>query len=184
MELTIYKRTAAKSDKKKLRLQKDIPAVLYGKGMENENIYVKGSEFDEILRKIKKGSLPTIVFSLKEGKHKHKAIIKDIQYHRTTYNIEHIDFLVLDDKVPVCVNVPIDYTGVNDCPGIKLGGVLRRVIRTLKVRCLPKDIPAEFYIDVSMLGMEESKRLSDIDLPKNVRPLGQMKEVAVAIAKR
>lgn len=184
MELTIYKRSKVGSDKKKIRLEKNIPAVLYGKGMENDYIYIKGSDFDEIMRKIKKGSLPTIVFTLKDGKHKHRALIKEIQYHRTTYNIEHIDFLALNDNVPICVNVPIDYTGVTECPGIKLGGVLRRVIRTLKVRCLPKDIPLEFFIDVSTLGMEESKRLSDIVVPKNIKALGQLNEVAVAIAKR
>ncbi len=184
MELTIFKRTTSGSEKKKIRLQKDIPAIIYGKGKNNETVYVKGSEFDEILRKIKKGSISTIVFTLKEGSHKYKALIKEIQYHRTTYAIEHIDFIVLDDKVPVQVKVPIDYTGVNDCPGIKLGGVLRRVIRTLTVKCLPKDIPQEFYIDVSSLNMEDSKRLSDIVIPANVKPIGQLKEVAVAISKR
>lgn len=184
MELTIFKRSTSRSEKKKIRLQKDIPAVLYGKDKENFFIYVKGSEFDEILRKIKKGNLSTTLFTLKEGSHKYKALIKEIQYHRTTYNIEHIDFLILDDKLPIKVKVPIEYTGVNECPGIKLGGVLRRVVRTLLVQCLPKDMPQEFYIDVSTLGMEESKRLSDIVLPKNIKPLGQLGEVAVAISKR
>ena len=161
----------------------DVPAVVYGLGRENETIYIKGEELQAFLRNLKSGLLATTVFELHEGKKVQKAIVKDIQYHRTTYAVEHIDFVALDSKQPVTVNVPIHVVGVAECPGIKLGGFLRQVLRSLKVRCLPKDIPSEFVIDVQTLNMGDSKRLCDIAIPESVRPMGRMNEVAIVIAK-
>jgi large subunit ribosomal protein L25 len=84
----------------------------------------------------------------------------------------------------VTVNVPIQILGLADCVGIKLGGFLRQVIRSLKVSCLPKHIPQEFELDVRDLNVGQSKRLSDIAIPGTARPIGRMSEVAVVIAKK
>jgi len=61
---------------------------------------------------------------------------------------------------------------------------LRQVARHVKVQCLPKDIPAEFSIDVRDLGIRQSKRMKDVELPAGVRPLASLEEVLVVIAKR
>jgi len=68
--------------------------------------------------------------------------------------------------------------------GVKLGGVVRAVIRHIKVRCLPKDIPDEFNLDVSALSINQSLKLSSINLPDTVKSLLDLNEVAVIIAKR
>ena len=71
-----------------------------------------------------------------------------------------------------------------DCVGIKLGGFLRQVIRSVKVRCLPKNIPQNFELDIRNLKMRQSKRLSDLVMPEGVTPLAATDEVVVVIAKR
>jgi large subunit ribosomal protein L25 len=96
----------------------------------------------------------------------------------------HIDFEILDDKIQINVNVPIEFTGVADCVGVKLGGVIRQVIRGLKVRCYPKDMPSSFQLDVQNMSMRDCKRLKDLDIPNTVRPLKALSEVVVVIAKR
>ncbi len=111
-------------------------------------------------------------------------ILKDIQYDPTNYSIIHLDFEELLDDVPVNVKVPIECTGVVDCTGVKLGGILRQVIRHLRVRCLPKDMPSFFQVDVKAMGIMDVKRLADLNIPQTVRPLADMNEVAVVIAKR
>ena len=185
MELSVFKRTSEKkSQTKKIRLNDGIPAVIYSMGKPDENIYVSKLEFNKILRRLKEDRLSVTVFTLKNGNKKQKALVKDIQYHYTTYDIIHLDFMALDDKKPIKVSVPIEYVGTDNCVGVKLGGVLRRVIRKLKVRCLPKDMPEEFSLDVTSLNMGQSLRLKDIAIPAKVRPIGRMDEVAVVIAKR
>ncbi len=186
MKLAIHKRNAGKKgENNKLRREGNIPAILYQDKGPGVPVQVKADEIKSVLRNIKAGLLSTTVFELAEaGSKSHKAIIKEIQYNVASYDVEHIDFALVSADKPVTVNVPIQMTGVADCAGVKLGGFLRQTIRTLKVSCLPKDIPQEFTVDVRDLGIGQSKKLSEIDLPSNVRPVGKMNEVAVIVGKK
>lgn len=185
MKLTAHKREdKRKSLVKEIRRNGDIPGVCYGLGYESQPIYVQGTELHGAIRKVEPNHLSTTVFKLHVDGKEHKAIVKDIQYNVTTYSIRHIDFLLLNSDKEINVNVPVAFSGAADCPGVKLGGTLRQVIRSVKVRCLPKNIPYEFLIDVSKMNSGDSKRLSDIDIPKDVRPLASMEEVAVLVTKQ
>jgi large subunit ribosomal protein L25 len=184
-KLTLHSRKdLKKSETNRIRREGDIPGVLYGQKGSNERIFLKGDELKAILRDTKNGPLATTLFELHEGKRVVKAIIKEIQYHPANYSILHIDFATIAEDRPVTVNVPIQVTGAAECAGIKLGGFLRQAIRTLKVTCLPKDMPQAFTLDVRELGVAQSKRLSDIEIPSSVKPRARMDEVAVVIAKK
>ncbi|MES2273913.1 MAG: 50S ribosomal protein L25 [Chlamydiota bacterium] len=184
MKLTVFDRKIGKkSDAKKVRREGNIPGILYGQE-DGQPIYLKGEEFQAILRNMKPGLLATTVFELHDGKKTFKAIVKDIQYHVVTYAVQHIDFALLSDDAFVTLNVPIQVLGLSECVGVKLGGFLRQVIRALKVRCLPKDIPQEFTVDVRDLNIAQSKTLADIAIPSSVRPMAKMSEIAVIIGKK
>lgn len=185
MKLNAHKRTNKKSnDNAALRRFGEIPAVLYKKNNANEIIALNADEFQAIIREIKPGQLATNVFDLIIDGKEIKAIVKGIQYHPTTYKIIHLDFQELTKDSTVKVNVPVSCVGISDCVGIKLGGFLRQVLRSVKVECSSDAIPKEFVVDVKDLGIRQTKRLSDLALPKNVKPLAAMNEVLVVIAKR
>lgn len=186
MQLNTFKREAEnKSHSKQLRRAGKIPAVLYGKKQKNQNISIELHEFEAILRLVKSGHLSTTQFELKtKDGASQKALVKEIQYHPTTYAPLHIDFQELVDDEPINVKIPIVFTGTADCRGVKEGGVIRQVIRSMRVRCLPKHMPAEFQLDVRNLGMRQKLRLRDIDLPEEVSSLADLKSVAVVIVKR
>lgn len=185
MKLKVSKRAGEKkSELTQLRFAGDIPAVVYNIGKPGDKITVNGSEFAAAIRSLKKGYLPTTIFELDvEGKSS-RAIVKDIQYHPTTYRVSHLDFQVLDDKKEVEVRVPVTFAGVADCVGVKLGGFVRQVIHHVKVRCLPKDIPADFTLDIRALEIGQSMRVGDIDMGEAIRSLVPAKEIIVVIAKR
>ena len=184
MKLNLAKRTdTKKGTTNRIRREENIPAILYGKGHQNQTATVKGVEFEEILRSLPAGRLPTSVFELTFDGASHKAVVKNIEYQQTTYRIQHIDFLILADDHAVSVNVPLEITGTADCPGLKLGGSLRQVLRTVPVSCLPRDIPSFIQVDIRDLNLEGAKKLSDLPIPSNVRPLMKLSEVAVVIAK-
>jgi hypothetical protein len=44
-------------------------------------------------------------------------------------------------------------------------------------------MPEVFFLDVSDLAMQQSRRLSELKWPEGVRPLDNLNEVAVVIAK-
>ncbi len=185
MELTVTKRIPGKkAETKKIRREGDIPAVVYSQGNKGEEIVVSGNAFKKILNQVQQGTLSTKVFTLLHGGKKTRAVLKDIQYNVVTYDVIHLDFEELHKDALVTVNVPILCTGTVDCAGVKLGGALRQVIRHVKVRCLPEHIPSHFEIDVREMGVEESRRLSDIEVPHEVRPLIDLKEIVVTISKR
>lgn len=185
MELTLAKREGIKkSDTKKIRREGNIPAIIYSQGKEGNVMVVDGPAMKKVLKKIVPGTLATTVFTLQgEGQGK-KAVVKDIQYNITTYDVIHLDFVELMDKVPVEVKVPVMLVGVNECAGVKQGGFLRQVIRAFKVRCLPKDIPSFIEVDVKDLGMLAAIKLADVKIPNNVRPLIDLNEVVVVVGKQ
>ena len=185
MKLTVHERKDLKKGATNtIRREGNIPGVLYGKGKENRNIVINGEELRAILRTLKSGLLSTTIFTIHDGKQNYRAIIKDIHYHVADYSILHIDLTLLEDHQPIAVNVPIVVVGSAECVGVKLGGFMRQVIRSMKVFCLPKNIPHEFILDIRELGITQSKRLSDIVLPADVRPLAKLHEIAVVIAKK
>ena len=185
MKLTVNIRAGKrKSDAKEIRRKGNIPAIFYAVGRPCEMLEVDGSEFRAALRHIKPGRLSTTKFQFNLGAKELRAIVKDIQYDPVSYEIIHLDFEELVDNAPVKVKIPILCTGMAECSGIKLGGFLRQVIRSIKVECLPDLIPAEFFIDVSGLSIRQSKRLRDLEIPAGVKPLAPMDEVLVVIAKR
>lgn len=185
MKLSVFPRTTGKkSEPKKNRREGHVPGVLYGIGQPNQNICVSNEELQAILRNMKAGLLATTIFELHEGQKKLKAIIKEVQYHPTSYAVTHIDFAMISDEKPVTVNVPIQAVGVADCPGVKLGGFLRQAIRSIKVKCLPKHIPQEFVVDVRDMNIGQAKTLSDLTIPDNVTPMAKMNEVVMVVAKK
>jgi len=187
MKLSAKTRTLLKkSETKKLRREGKVPAILYPikEGIPNQPLIIDRAEFDAILRKMKQGQLGTILFYLKIEEEEKKVIVKDIHYEPTTYLVWHIDFKEVDDHSLVRIKVPIQCVGVAECVGIKLGGFLRRTIRHMEVECLPQNIPQEFLVDVSQLGIKQSKRFSDIVLPQGIKSLVRHDEVVVVISKR
>jgi large subunit ribosomal protein L25 len=186
MKLQTVKRAAeSKSEVNRLRREGFIPAVLYVKGKSGETIAVKANEFNTYLRNVKPGHLPTTIFTLVDAdRRERRVVIKDIQYAITTYDVTHLDFEELVEDHKINIKVPIECVGQVDCLGIKLGGVLRQVIRHVRVRCLPRDLPTYFELDVRELGLKQSKRLSDLQIPKTVRPLVDLNEVVAVIVKR
>jgi large subunit ribosomal protein L25 len=176
--------TQKKGDNKRLRREGFIPFVVYSKGKTAESGMVLKTEIEAAMRSIRPGFLPTTLFSLKMEKGKALSVLaREVQYDPTSYAIDHLDFMELDEKTPVIVKVPVELTNTVDCIGVKLGGFLQYVMRHVKVRCLPKDIPSHFQVDVKELNIAQTRRVRDLVLPSGVTCLDSMDAVVVTIAK-
>lgn len=185
MDLKFTKRAAErKCEANRLRKDGKIPAIVYIRNQPGETISVERDAFTSLLRNVKQGRLPTTIFTLSDGTTKRKAILKDIQYNPVNYEVIHLDFEELVDGTPVNVKIPVEFTGIADSAGLKLGGVLRQVIRHVRVNCLPKDIPDHFQVDVRDMSITDVKKVKDLNIPQTVRPLVNLNEVIVVIAKR
>ena len=186
MKLKLAKRenNEKKSALTRQRFDGNIPGSIYNPGKPSTPVTVNGPEFAAHVRSLPKGYLPTTVFELDLEGTRYSAIIKEIQYHSTTYQVRHLDFQLLEDKTPIFVKVPVVFSGSGECVGVKLGGFIRQILHHVKVRCLPVDMPKEFTLDIRNLEIGQSKRIRDIETGDKVRTVTNGKEIIVVIAKR
>ena len=182
MQLAVKSRTEPNA--KKVRREGQIPAILYSRGAVGEQILVDANDWKKLINLVPKGTLSSKIFELDLHGKKRKAIVKDVHYHVTTYAVLHLDFEELHEDVEVQLRIPVQLMNTVDCAGVKLGGVIRQVVAQLKVRALPRFIPDCFKIDVKEMQLGQSKRLSEIEIPPGVKPVDDMNNVAVVIARR
>ncbi|MDR3049108.1 MAG: 50S ribosomal protein L25 [Elusimicrobiota bacterium] len=142
-----------------LRKNGKIPAVFYGKGIGTQTISVDAKTFAAI---IKAGGLNSVItLDFKDGKK--SSIVKDLQRDIISQEPIHIDFQSVSLKDTIEVLAPIHIEGVAD--GVKnFGGLMSFIVREVKVKCLPTNIPKSITIDVSPLGIGQGIRIEQ--LPK------------------
>ena len=67
-------------------------------------------------------------------------------------------------------------------PASKLGGgVLEHLVREIRVRCLPTEIPAFVEVDISSLQLNQGIRAKDLSLPAGVEILMDAESVIVHV---
>jgi large subunit ribosomal protein L25 len=174
----------SKGDARRLRRDGKIPVVIYSEGKPAESGTVLRSEIEAGMRLIRPGSLPVTVFELKDASgHVRTAVAREVQYTPTTYDIIHIDFLELSPKRIVEVKVPVEFVNASECVGVKLGGLLRHIMRHVRVRCLPANIPDQFNVDVKELGIGQSRRIRDLSFTENMTCMDSIEDVVVSVRK-
>lgn len=91
---------------------------------------------------------------------KKNAILKDLQFHPVKDNILHIDFLEVNDKKPVVIEVPVQLEG--HAEGVKAGGKLQLNMKKLRVRAIYTNIPERLVINVDNLGLGKTIQVGDL----------------------
>ncbi|HEY9000279.1 MAG TPA: 50S ribosomal protein L25/general stress protein Ctc [Mucilaginibacter sp.] len=147
-----------KRDAKELRYQGLVPAVLYG-GKTQIHFAVSVAELKPVIY------TPVVHFiDITVGNVKSTAIIQDIQFHPLTEQILHVDFLELDEKKPIAIEIPIKLTGTS--PGVKMGGKLVQKLRKLRIKALPKDHLDTIDVSIEGLDVGKSVRVGDLKFDK------------------
>ncbi len=90
-KLEAKKREAGESPEYIRNEEKYVPAVVYGKGIENLLVKVPDNVFRSIYKDIRDGASFTLAV---EGDKDYTVVLKDMQVHPTTGFLLHLDFLV------------------------------------------------------------------------------------------
>jgi len=158
-----------KGTARKLRSEKSIPAVLYGHKIEPLMLSIKNSEITRVLKIGIDSTLIKVQIDNKGKQDEKLVMIREVQKHPFKNNVLHVDLFAVNVKEKIHAPVHIRLTG--EAPGVKLGGILRQILREIEVRALPTDIPQHFEIDVSELQIGDSLHVSDLTVPDNVKIL-------------
>ena len=164
------------------RLADLVPAIIYGGNKDPQPLTLIRKDLEKALEN---EAMYSHVLTIKVGKGKEKAILKDLQRHPARNNVMHADFLRVDDKTAVKVNVPIHFLNEESCVGVKMeGGMIQHQATDIEVQCLPGDIPEYLEVDMAEIVTGQIVHLSDITLPEGVvsmaLALGEDHDLAIA----
>ncbi len=151
---------------KQMRREGWLPCVVYGKGVENQNLKVNAKAFRELLAHSTSESF-IVNLEVSQGKPS-LAQLKAVQHDPLSGDPLHIDFLAIDLKSEVTAAIPVHLTG--EALGIKAGGVLEQGHHTLEITCSAANLPETLEFDISHLKVGESLHVGDVAFPQGVTP--------------
>jgi len=154
-----------KNEARRLRVQGQTPAVLYGAGQESVAVAVNPREVAKILHSV---SGHNTIFNLALDGSTTPVMIVDYQNDPVRDTLLHLDLKRIDLSKRIVVKVPVLVHG--EPKGVKLqGGLLEVIKREIEIECLPDEIPEHFDIDVVELMIGQNIRAGTIPLAENMK---------------
>lgn len=146
-----------RSSLRKLRASGVIPAVVYGYGAKNTSVKVDEVEFIKTIREVGRNG----VIELGVGSKTIKVMVSDYQYDSLKNQITHVDFLAINMKEELTVDVPVVLVG--ESVGVSEGGVVQQPLFDLQVTTTPDAIPENIEVDITELAIGDSYLVGDLD---------------------
>ena len=147
-----------------------VPAVIYGDNKPPVTISLD----DKALRQsIFAGHFLTTLFNIDLDGQKHRVIPRDYALDPVKDFPLHVDFLRLGEGATIRVSVPLHVKGAEVSPGVKRGGTVNIVNHTVELEADVEHIPQFIEVDVSKLEINNSLHISDVALPKGVKPVSR-----------
>jgi len=141
---------------KAFRRQGLVPCNLYGCGVENVLFTVNEKELKAVTNTPKSF---IVDITLDNGK-SYSAVLHELQWHPVNDNCLHVDFLAVDEKKPIAINIPIVISG--HAIGAQQGGKFYQISRNLRISALMKDLPDEVSVDITSLGLDKKIKAGDL----------------------
>jgi len=131
---------------KTIRKEGLIPGTVYGPKTKNVDLCFAYQEFHKVY--VAAGESTLVELEMSSGKV--PVLIHALQFHPVTGDFIHIDLFAPDMTKEITANVPLRIVG--EAPGVKeQGGVIVRNRDHVTVKCLPKDLPHDIEVDISVL---------------------------------
>jgi large subunit ribosomal protein L25 len=155
-----------------------LPAIVYGHNTEATPITLDRLEFQKVFVKSGRTHLVDLVL---DGARTEKVLVREIQTHPRRLGPIHVDFYQVNLEEKIEVEVPVRVVG--ESAPVKQGDAdVLQPMHTIRVECLPSDIPEAFEVDISALEeIEAELRVSDLKIPSGVTVLDDPEELVVKI---
>jgi large subunit ribosomal protein L25 len=183
MELQEFKVKArtmtGKGPARQARMRGDIPGVIYGGGEANVSLTVDYRSFVHLLHS-RYGAHAVLKMDIEGNPESNtNTILKDIQYDPITGDPLHVDFqrIRLDEKIQTTVAIELE----GQPEGVKEGGMLDHIMRTVDVECLALETPERFVLDVGHLNIGDSVTVAELTIPGNVTLLTDTELTVAAV---
>lgn len=166
LEVIAQPRTVTGKKTRFLRRDGEIPANIYGHGVESISVQVS----DVSLRRLLARAAPTSLVNVKlQGTAlPYTVMVREVQRDPRTGQILHVDFYTIRMFERIRSEVAVHMVGT--APGVKSGaGTLNQIIRTIEVEGLPDELPAALDVDISGLEFaHDTVYVRDLKVPAGV----------------
>lgn len=154
-----------KGASRRLRHADKVPAIVYGAGEPAVSLTL---DHNKIFHSLSNEAFYSRILTLKINGKGEKVILKAMQRNPSKPRIAHMDFLRVRADQKLHMHVPLHFTGEENAPGIKEGGVFSHNMSDVEVSCLPADLPEFIAVDLSNFVLDQVMHLSELKLPKGV----------------
>ena len=134
-----------------------VPCNLYGNGIENVLFTVNAKELSLLTNTPK-----SFIVDLNLDGKNYTAILHELQWHPVTDECLHVDFLAVDEKKPISIDVPIVISG--HAIGVQQGGKFYQNARAIRISGLMSNLLDEVNVDITKLGLDKRIKAGDIKL--------------------
>ncbi len=168
-----------RSANRELRRNGRVPAVVYGRGVDNVNLSVPRDEITKLLRA---GAFQNVLVDLEidQEEASRDVLIKDVQMHPVRDHVIHVDLHQVQPDDRVQVAVPLELIG--ESPGVEReNGIIDQPVRELKVDCRVDQLPSSLSVDLEGLEIGDAVMVSDVDVPQGVTVLTPEDRTVVSI---
>ena len=159
--------TKTKGDVNTLRINGELPGIIYGGTDKNQKVSVSKKTIKILLNK--ENFLSNILTLKIDGKTQ-DVLPREIKYDVVSDEPIHLDFFRVIKGATITLNIPVKFINHETSPGLKRGGVLNIVRRKIELKCPAENIPTEIVIDLDGVDIGESFKISSVKLPDNVKP--------------
>jgi large subunit ribosomal protein L25 len=164
-----------KGPARRLRASGQVPATLYGRGLDAVALAVDARELTHTLST---DAGANVLIDLKVGSDTHLTMARALDRDPLRGTIRHVDFIKIARDIAIAVDVPVHFDG--EAAGVKEGGVLEHHLWQLHVECLPGNVPERIHIDVTNMVIGDVVRVADISVPEGVTLLTGEDEIIVS----
>src|SRR5712692_1412169 len=163
---------------RRLHGQGKLAAVVYGHNTQATPLVLDRLEFQKVFLRSGRTRLVDLVV---DGDRTEKVLVREIQTHPRRLGPIHVDFYKVSLEEKITVEVPIHLVG--ESAAVKRGDAdVLQPVHTVRVECLPTDIPDAFEVDLTPLEeIEAELRISELKVPKGVTVLADPEELVVKI---
>ena len=165
--LNVQKRAGlGKGPNRRLRAEKVIPGVFYTANGENVPVQVPSLPLEKLYSEVGRTTVFNLTINDNGATSTHPVLVWDAQYHPYKSEFTHIDFYGVDLDKPVKINVAVEFQGT--ARGVKLGGRMETYREKVTLISLPLNMPKKIVVDVSDMGINNTIRVADLQLPEGV----------------
>lgn len=161
------------------REKENIPAILYGRGVENVMLWVDRKKFDCLYEEAGESTVFQLVLDEKDERN---VLIKNVQKDILSGISRHIDFYQVRMDEEIEAEVELAYSG--ESAAVKeFGGILVKNIDAVPVRCLPGDLPSEIEVNISNIKtFDDYIYVKDLPVSKKVEILVEPDTVVAMVS--